>query len=83
MILRPPKDLIHPYSLVSLRPAVGELLAMLQLTPNSKFNASFLKYSSESKFRSLSKLPVLHNSLSLKRLATGLGIAAGHYGFST
>lgn len=57
------------HNLVQLRPVVNELLTLLQATPNTKFNASFLKYSSESKYRGLSKMPVLHNSYSLKRLA--------------
>ena len=57
------------HNLVHLRPVVNELLNVLQATPDTKCNASFLKFSSESKYRGLSKLPVLHNSYSLKRLA--------------
>jgi len=66
-----PSSLSAPatHNLVQLRPVVNELLNILQATPNTKFNASFLKYSSESKYRGLSKMPVLHNSYSLKRLA--------------
>jgi len=64
------------HSLANFRPVVGELLALLQSTPNSKFNASFVKYSSESKYRGLSKLPILHNSFSLKRLAASCCLSA-------
>jgi len=71
------------HGLAQLRPVVSELLAVLHATPNSKCNASFLKYSSESKFRGLSKLPILHNSYSLKRLAAacfGGGAGGGGLG---
>ena len=65
------------HTVANMRPVVKELLALLQSTPNSKFNASFVKYSSESKFRGLSKLPILHNSFSLKRLASSCSLGAG------
>jgi len=65
------------HSISNLRPVVCELLALLQSTPVSKFNASFVKYSSESKYRGLSKLPILHNSFSLKRLSTACCYVSG------